>query len=97
LRASLRIGGDARRLAALGVPDPVVTGNLRFDLETPPDAQARAAGCARLARARSSSPRRREAGELDRRRAHRAAASSNALAVIVRAIRSVSRRGRAVA
>src|SRR4029077_11237701 len=27
----------------LGVPDPVVTGNLKFDLETPPDAQARAA------------------------------------------------------
>jgi 3-deoxy-D-manno-octulosonic-acid transferase len=34
---------DARRLAALGVPDPIVTGNLKFDLESPPDAQARAA------------------------------------------------------
>ena len=31
---------DARRLAALGARAPVVTGNLKFDLETPADAQA---------------------------------------------------------
>jgi 3-deoxy-D-manno-octulosonic-acid transferase len=34
---------DAQRLAALGAPDPAVTGNLKFDLETPVDAKARAA------------------------------------------------------
>lgn len=33
---------DAQRLAALGAPDPVVTGNLKFDLEATPDARARA-------------------------------------------------------
>ena len=33
---------DAQRLAALGAPEPVVTGNLKFDLEAPADAQARA-------------------------------------------------------
>ncbi len=34
---------DARRLAALGAPAPVVTGNLKFDLGPPADAHARAA------------------------------------------------------
>ncbi len=33
---------DARRLAALGAPAPVVTGNLKFDLVAPADANARA-------------------------------------------------------
>jgi len=35
---------DARRLAALGAPAPVVTGNLKFDLDAPTDAAERAAG-----------------------------------------------------
>jgi 3-deoxy-D-manno-octulosonic-acid transferase len=36
-------GPDAQRLAALGAPQPVVTGNLKFDLDAPANAQARAA------------------------------------------------------
>jgi 3-deoxy-D-manno-octulosonic-acid transferase len=34
---------DAQRLAALGAPDPVIMGNLKFDLEAPADAKVRAA------------------------------------------------------
>jgi 3-deoxy-D-manno-octulosonic-acid transferase len=35
---------DARRLAALGAPEPVVTGNLKFDVAPPADAAGRARG-----------------------------------------------------
>jgi 3-deoxy-D-manno-octulosonic-acid transferase len=35
---------DARRLASLGAPQPVVTGNLKFDVTAPPEARELAAG-----------------------------------------------------